>query len=423
MESAGGRARLLRLSLDTLEASPLTSPPDESLGDFSPELSPDGQTLAFVRSGSRGWGNQDVWVQPLRGGEARRVTSGNFAGCYRLSWTKDASEILFSYWAVAASQMARVRLEGGAPEPLVGAGSNANSGSIRGGRMVYVQGTPSPYTIYRLPGRGAAPRRRVPEPFIASAGGNTSAAYSPDGSRIAFESGRGGVNNVWTSDAEGSNPVLISSFASVSGTPRWSPDGHRLVFDSLENGNWDVYVVDVEGGTPRRLTREPSEDGTGTWSRDGRSIYFHSDRSGRQELWRMPSEGGAAVQLTRGGGFYGVESADGRFLYYSRGPDGGIWRILATGGEAEEIVQESIGWHNWALAGRGLYYLTGQPRAGTYRFGIHYLDLDSRKAGLLFEREAPGYARCLTVSPDESWILYSEYPRATSELMLVENFR
>ena len=121
-------------------------------------------------------------------------------------------------------------------------------------------------------------------------------------------------SNVWTSDADGAHPVQISTFESHAGTPRWAPDGRRLVFDSPQAGSWDLYVTDAEGGTPRRLTPEPSEDGTGTWSRDGRFIYFHSDRSGRHELWRMPSDGGAAVQVTRGGGFYAVESQDGRSL-------------------------------------------------------------------------------------------------------------
>jgi Tol biopolymer transport system component/predicted Ser/Thr protein kinase len=421
--SPEGRARIVRLSLPTLEASPVTSPPEDSLGDFNPALSPDGETLAFVRSSTRRWGNQDVWVQPARGGEARRVTSGRYGACLSLSWTKDSREILFSYWPVVGGSMARVRVRGGAPEPLVGAGAGARGGSIVGGRMVYIQDNPAPYAIYRVPGREATPRRRVPEPVIESAGGNVNASWSPDGSRIAFESLRGGALNIWTSDASGSHPVQLSSFAAHSGTPRWSPDGRRIVFDSVESGNWDVWVVDVEGGTPRQLTREPSEDGTASWSRDGRSIYFHSDRSGRVELWKMPSEGGAAVQLTHGGGFYAVESGDGRFVYYSRDVLGGIWRLPAMGGEAEQVVEGSIDWSDWDLAGRGLYYKVGQREAGKLRFGIHSLDLETRRTRLIFEGEAPGNARGVAVSPDESWILNAEHPRATSELVLVENFR
>ena len=73
-------ARVVRLSLATAEKRPLTSPPPESMGDLHPQVSPDGRSLAFVRSGSRSWGNQDVWVQPVGGGEARRLTLGKYGG-------------------------------------------------------------------------------------------------------------------------------------------------------------------------------------------------------------------------------------------------------------------------------------------------------------------------------------------------------
>ena len=118
------------------------------------------------------------------------------------------------------------------------------------------------------------------------------ASYSPDGRKIAFESDRAGVGNIWLSNADGSRPVQLTTTKSGSGTPRWSPDGRQLVFDSPEAGNWDLYVVGADGGTPRRLTHEPSEDGTGTWSRDGRSIYFHSDRTAAPRSGRSrPTEG------------------------------------------------------------------------------------------------------------------------------------
>jgi hypothetical protein len=67
--------------------------------------------------------------------------------------------------------------------------------------------------------------------------------------------------------------------------------------------------------------------------------------------------------------------------------------------------------------------MAGQRRAGTLHYAIHYMDLGTRESSLLFESEAPGNARGVAVSPDESWILYAEHPRATAELMLVENFR
>ena len=423
--SAEARARIVRLSLTSQETTPLTSPPEGSAGDLWPEVSPDGRQLAFVRSGSSGWGNQDVWVQPLDAGQARRLTSGRYSICWSLSWTPDAREILFSGASGGpGGRMARVDLKGGMPQPLVGTGEDATYGAIRGRRMAYVQGNPSSPTLYRIPGHESAPRDRIPEPVVASAGGNRNASFSPDGRKLAFESTRGGVPGIWISDADGSHPFQPVSFETYMGTPRWSPDGKRLVFDSLQEGNWDLYVTDLEGGAPRRLTREPSEDGTGTWSRDGRFIYFHSDRSGRMELWRVPSEGGAAVQVTHGGGYYGVESPDARFLYYSRTLDtSGIWLASTTGGEPTEIVPGPLAWQTWALGAHGLYWLTNQPGIRQNSFAMHYMDGDTRKVTELFRREGRVTVYDVAVSPDEKWILYSESPWTTSEIMLVENFR
>jgi Tol biopolymer transport system component len=287
--------------------------------------------------------------------------------------------------------------------------------------MVYLQSTTSVVDLWRLPRPEGSRSTATPEKFLAS---SLHAAYSPDRRKIAFDSDRGGVNSIWLSNADGSHPVQLT-FKSESGTPRWSPDGRRLVFDSIEAGNRDLYVVGADGGIPRRLTREPSEDRPGTWSRDGDWIYFQSDRTGRAETWRIPPDGGTAVQVTRGGGFYAVESEDGRDLYYSKSSASGIWRVPLSGGDESEVVKGPVGWEDWALARRGLYYATVRYQVAFRRqeFTIHYLDFSSGHETSLFRSEGVPEHVSLTVSPDGKWILFGEAPAWQSELMLMENFR
>jgi Tol biopolymer transport system component len=411
-------ARIVRLSLATLEQRPLTSPPAESLGDLEPQISPDGRLLAFVRSGARRFGNLDLWVQPVNGGEARRLTSGQYPFAWGLSWTPDGAEIVFSSGFVNG-RLARVPVAGGAPQPVIGVGENEASASVRGNRMVFVRTTTSFVDTWRLSRAVASPSAAAPEGFLAP---GLNASYSPDGRKIAFESSRAGTPSVWLSQADGSHPVQLTTSKAYSGTPRWSPDGRRLVFDSLEAENWDLYVIGADGGMPRRLTQEPSEDGTGSWSRDGRWIYFHSDRSGRSEIWKVPPDGGAAVQVTRDGGYYAVESEDGRYLYYCKSSPSGIWRMPVAGGDESEVVDEPVGWEDWALARQGLYYAT--TRGGRRReYTIQYLDFSSGRTTRLYRKEGVQYHISLTVSPDEKWILFGEAPAQRSELMLMENFR
>ena len=138
----------------------------------------------------------------------------------------------------------------------------------------------------------------------------------------------------------------------------------------------------------------------------------------------MPAQGGAAAQVPTAG-LLRVESPDGRSLYYAKERlNAGIWRVPTVGGEETEIVKGPIDWFNWALGRRGLYSLKPEDRPDDKNgYVIQYLDLDSRQVTPLFHREGRIDEGHLTVSPDEEWILFSETPWSTSEVMLVENFR
>jgi len=427
-------SRIVRLSLRTLEKRPLTSPPGDSGGDLLPSLSPDGERLAFVRSG-RFEGGLDVWVQSLEGGTPRRVTLKRYDTLCCLSWTAEGRELIFTAGSGASTLVLKVSVRGGEPQPMPGVGQNAGGASLRGHRMVYEQWASSSSAIWRVPGRAAPSPRPAPVKLMASSGYNDNPAYSPDGRRVAFVSDRSGFESIWLCDGDGRNPFQLTSFESDSGTPRWSPDGRKLAFDSVEAGDWNVYVIDADGGIPRRLTREASADTRGTWSRDGRWVYFDSDRSGQKEIWRIPSEGGDPAQLTRGGGVYAVESSDGKYVYYSKtdGP-AGIWRAPASGGDGTEVLGDPVFWSDWALSRNGIYFLTADPppvRGGgafwgedhSSEYAIRYLDLETGRVADVRRDEGPFVRGWLAVSSDERWILYGESPLPTSELMLVENLR
>ena len=76
--SEGKASRIVRVSLDTREKQPLTSPPEDTQGDLYPSFSPDGTLLAFVRSGSGTFGDWDVWVQRVGEGTPRQLTHGKY---------------------------------------------------------------------------------------------------------------------------------------------------------------------------------------------------------------------------------------------------------------------------------------------------------------------------------------------------------
>jgi WD40-like Beta Propeller Repeat len=95
--------------------------------------------------------------------------------------------------------------------------------------------------------------------------------WSPDGSRIAFESDRDGDMDIYVMDADG-NDLAVQ----LTGTdpaehahdegPAWSPDGRQLVFTSgPDNLHGDIHVMDADGTHVRRLTYTESRDESPDW--------------------------------------------------------------------------------------------------------------------------------------------------------------
>ena len=137
--------------------------------------------------------------------------------------------------------------------------------------------------IYRLPINGGAAESLTQASGIAV---NAHPRFSPDGNRIAFVSDRGGQDNLWVMNADGSNALILYSDPFMRFTdPAWSPDGKTIVavrnLASPGRGwhrrTWALALVPAGGGKPRELLAGTSDQYYApTFSPDGRYVYFHS---------------------------------------------------------------------------------------------------------------------------------------------------
>ena len=408
------------LSRENLETRQITSPPAGFLGDSTPAFSPDGKVLAFVRGASSR--DVEIYVMPATGGDAKRLTFDNRSG-RSLAWTADSHDIVFSLWFYGNLRLWRVSASGGTPEQLAEGGEGGSTLAIsrQGDRLAYSQESRDT-DIWRVETSGSASMRR-PTRLISSTRPDYGPQYSPDGKKIAFTSGRSGSNEIWVCDADGLNPVQLTSFAGPDvGSPRWSPDGRQIAFDSVAAGNRDIFVVGAEGGKPRRLTDGASDEVRPSWSRDGRWIYFGSNRTGEWQVWKKPAEGGNDVQVTQQGGREAFESFDGNFVYYTRGFGiSGIWKAPVAGGDEVRVLDDAFQGF-WALLDSGIYFVnlkaTPNPTIDFFSFAT-----GRTKPVAAIEKELQLVAPSLAVSPDGRWILHAKVDRFESDIMLIENFR
>jgi Tol biopolymer transport system component len=159
--------------------------------------------------------------------------------------------------------------------------------------------------IYRMDADGTNEQQLTATPSVNS---DEQPSISPDGTKIAFASNRhyrffGDPENadlldIYVMNADGTGEPRRLTFDAAptypletqSQNPAWSPDGSRIAYESTRGleGKGEIFVMNADGsGEPINVSNDPSWDTDPAWSPDGTKITFTSERAGQRDIWAV----------------------------------------------------------------------------------------------------------------------------------------
>ena len=247
-------------------------------------------------------GNSELFVMDPDGSNVVQLTTMN--GAREPAVSPDGRTVAFNVgyelWAMDA--------DGGNPRVLAADGNNP-AWSPDGSRIAYNahSGTSSSRDIHLMNPDGTNVVT-LNNTFQVQ---ETQPSWSPDGLRIAYRrQPNQGKADIYVMNADGSNETDLLAYNGDESFPSWSPDGLSIAYvstrcraiDLLPCGDNEVHVAAADGSTDSFVTSTLVEDMRPSWSPDGSKLAFDSAETGDEEIYVMDADGKNRTQLTSSSG-------------------------------------------------------------------------------------------------------------------------
>lgn len=262
--------------------------------DNTPRWSPDGKYLAFLSD--RDGDDTEVYLLDRRGGEAWQLTEYK-ASVSDLAWSPDGKRLALIVADVDPDAPKEDEKDDEKTEkPIVidrRQFKRDGEGYLREIREhLYVFDVATKKTVKVTSGKYD----------------DSEPVWSPDGTRIAFTSNRtedpdaNQNSDIFVVEAkEGAAPRAVTTSPGTDASPAWSPDGKEIVYVAggpvfdMWYGIASAAIVPAAGGAPRDLTRSLDRNiGSPRFSPDGQQIYFLLEDGGNQHLARVSAKTGSS---------------------------------------------------------------------------------------------------------------------------------
>jgi dipeptidyl aminopeptidase/acylaminoacyl peptidase len=284
----------------------LTFTPD---GESAPRWSPDGKYLSFIAS--RGTEEEkkkggQVWLLDRTGGEAQKLTDID-GGVSEYSWSPDSTRLVFTKSDKDPDDEPEKKdgWKRKTAPPIV-----IDRYHFKQDREGYLKRIYTHVWVYDIAAKKA-------EQITSGSYNDSSPAWSPDGTKIAFVSKRTGPDpdrnqdsNIFVVDAKpGAEAKAVTTYEGADGgRPSWSPDGQWIAYLQGDVTKYSAYdldklaIVPAGGGASKILTGTLDRPVQGSlwWSADGKTLTFTVGDDRTVYVGRTTAAGGAVEKLTTG---------------------------------------------------------------------------------------------------------------------------
>jgi TolB protein len=244
--------------------------------------------------------------------------------------------------------------------------------------------------------------------------------HGPFQTRIAFISTTSGKKEIYSSDFDGSNFKRLTTYNSITLTPRWSPRGNEIAYTSYKDGTPALYLLHLPGLQSSRISSRPGVNITPAWYPDGESLAVALNYKGNSEILHLGRNGTSIRQLTQS---WGIDvsptwSPDGKQMAFVSNRSGSPQIYILNVGSREVRRLTFQGNYNvgpaWSPKGNLIAYA---GRVGT-QFQIYTVSPsggDPQRLTASGNNESPDF------SPDGGMIIFSSNRHGKSAVYVMNS--
>lgn len=437
----GGPFRVYKVRIADQRLLEISQANDAITGDIAFDVSPDGNTLAVMRTYH--WNQSSLWLLDLQDKSAIKIREFEY-WIKSLKFDHTGENLIFAappfYQKIVSYNLKKDRLMELAQLPH----RIADPQFTPDGQLSYVMRRFNSDIVSKNlsqpPAETSESTSKIAT-IIGSTQQDWHPSISPDGQTLAFMSNRTGNTEIWLKQFDDNTEILLTQLEGsiVPHRMNWSPDGDALIFDSEKDQLFLLTLNEtvinnspsnsIQSGPkiPEQLRQLEHKARNPRWTKTG--IYYSTFIDEQWQVYHLPKPNALPIKSDIPAGF----SAEPLLVHENSKPNSnsnsnsnnwlltkfylpGFWRF-ANGKEASIIANGLQGpFNQWQQTTDGLYYLASGPGGGPDVYFQDRVSQQSRFIASINNREMPGFS----VSAENRSIYYTQVKQRQADIMIFE---